>query len=177
MSPSTPNQDHTVYFENHKRPTVTVQKENSITHDPIQYAEFHITWASNKTDTGELRDLGDLQTDEAGQIILEGIEDGWLKIEETKPAPGYQAPEDPGYGGLCQGRREQDCHHIQHAPVGPGGLQAGQCDGGRNFRLPFPTEIPGRRGQRQRRHRDRHLYDFGQRLLYRYGAQKGLLHL
>ena len=90
-----PNQDHTVYFENHKRPTVTVQKKNSITHDPIQYAEFHITWASNKTDTGELRDLGTFQTDEAGQIILEGIEDGWLKIEETKPAPGYQAPEDP----------------------------------------------------------------------------------
>ena len=90
-----PNRDRDVYFENHKRPTVTIQKENSITHDPIQYAEFHITWASNKTDTGELRDLGTFQTDEAGQIILEGIEDGWLKIEETKPAPGYQAPEDP----------------------------------------------------------------------------------
>ena len=27
--------------------------------------------------------------------ILEGIEDGWLKITETSPAPGYQAPEDP----------------------------------------------------------------------------------
>lgn len=90
-----PNRDRTVHFENHKRPTVTVQKENSSTHDPIQYAEFHITWASNKTDTGELRDLGTFQTDEAGQIILEGIEDGWLKIEETKPAPGFQAPEDP----------------------------------------------------------------------------------
>ena len=90
-----PNRDRTVYFENHKRPTVTVQKENSITHDPIQYAEFHITWASNKTETGELRDLGTFQTDEAGQIILEGIEDGWLKIEEIKPAPGFQAPEDP----------------------------------------------------------------------------------
>lgn len=90
-----PNRDRTVYFENHKRPTVTVQKENSITHDPIQYAEFHITWASNKTDTGELRDLGTFQTDEAGQIVLEGIEDGWLKIEETKPAPGFQAPEEP----------------------------------------------------------------------------------
>ena len=89
------NRDRDVYFENHKRPTVTIQKENSITHDPIQYAEFHITWASNKTDTGELRDLGTFQTDEAGQIILEGIEDGWLKIEETKPAPGFQAPEDP----------------------------------------------------------------------------------
>ena len=90
-----PNRDRTVYFENHKRPTVTVQKENSVTHDPIQYAEFHITWASNKTDTGELRDLGTFQTDEAGRIILEGIEDGWLNIEETRPAPGFQAPEDP----------------------------------------------------------------------------------
>lgn len=90
-----PNRDRDVYFENHKRPTVTIQKENSVTHDPIQYAEFHITWASNKTDTGELRDLGTFQTDEAGQIILEGIEDGWLTIEESKPAPGYQLPEDP----------------------------------------------------------------------------------
>ena len=90
-----PNRNRDVYFENHKRPTVTIQKENSVTHDPIQYAEFHITWSSNKTQTGEQRDLGTFQTDEAGQIILEGIEDGWLKIEETKPAPGFQAPEDP----------------------------------------------------------------------------------
>ena len=90
-----PNRNRDVYFENHKRPTVTIQKENSVTHDPIQYAEFHITWSSNKTETGEQRDLGTFQTDEAGQIILEGIEDGWLTIKETKPAPGYQLPEDP----------------------------------------------------------------------------------
>ena len=90
-----PNRDRDVYFENHKRPTVTIQKENSVTHDPIQYAEFHITWSSNKTETGEQRDLGTFQTDEAGQIVLEGIEDGWLTIEDTKPAPGYQLPEDP----------------------------------------------------------------------------------
>ena len=90
-----PNRDRDVYFENHKRPTVTIQKENSVTHDPIQYAEFHITWSSNKTETGEQRDLGTFQTDEAGQIVLEGIEDGWLTIKEPKPAPGYQLPEDP----------------------------------------------------------------------------------
>ena len=90
-----PNRDRDVYFENHKRPTVTIQKENSVTHDPIEAAEFHITWASNKTDTGEQRDLGTFQTDEAGQIVLEGIEDGWLKIEETTPALGYQLPDDP----------------------------------------------------------------------------------
>lgn len=90
-----PNRDRDVYFENHKRPTVTIQKENSVTHDPIQYAEFQITWSSNKTETGEQRDLGTLQTDEAGQIVLEGIEDGWLTIKETKAAPGYQLPDDP----------------------------------------------------------------------------------
>lgn len=90
-----PNRDRDVYFENHKRPTVTIQKESSVTHDPIQYAEFHITWSSNKTETGEQRDLGTFQTDEAGQIILDGIEDGWLTIKETKPAPGYQFPDDP----------------------------------------------------------------------------------
>ena len=90
-----PNRDRDVYFENHKRPTVTIQKESSVTHDPIQYAEFHITWSSNKTETGEQRDLGTFQTDEAGQSILDGIEDGWLTIKETKPAPGYQLPDDP----------------------------------------------------------------------------------
>ena len=90
-----PNRDRTAYFENHKKPSVTVRKENSITHDPIEFSEFHIWWGSNKTDTGELRDLGTYQTDEAGEIVLEGLEDGWLKIEETKPAPGFQMPEDP----------------------------------------------------------------------------------
>ena len=90
-----PNRDRDVFFENHKKPSVTVRKENSITHDPIEFSEFHIWWGSNKTDTGELRDLGTFQTDEAGEIVLEGLEDGWLKIEETKPAPGFQMPEDP----------------------------------------------------------------------------------
>ena len=90
-----PNRDRTAYFENHKKPSVTVRKENSITHDPIEFSEFHIWWGSNKTDTGELRDLGTFQTDEAGEIVLEGLEDGWLKIEETKPAPGFQMPENP----------------------------------------------------------------------------------
>ena len=90
-----PNRDRDVFFENHKKPSITIRKENSVTHDPIEFSEFHIWWGSNKTDTGELRDLGTFQTDEAGEIVLEGLEDGWLKIVETKPAPGFQMPEDP----------------------------------------------------------------------------------
>lgn len=88
-----PNRDRDVYFYNHKRPTLTVRKESSITHDPLQYAKFQIWWASNKTDTGELRDLGIYQTNEAGEIVLEGIEDGWLKIVEREPPTGYALSE------------------------------------------------------------------------------------
>lgn len=88
-----PNRDRDVYFYNRKRPTLTVRKESSITHDPLQYAKFQIWWASNKTDTGELRDLGTYQTNEAGEIVLEGIEDGWLKIVELEPPTGYALPE------------------------------------------------------------------------------------
>lgn len=88
-----PNRDRDVYVYNHKRPTLTVRKESSITHDPLQYAKFQIWWASNKTDTGELRDLGTYQTNEAGEIVLEGIEDGWLKIVELKPPTGYALSE------------------------------------------------------------------------------------
>ena len=88
-----PNRDRDVYFYNHKRPTLTVRKESSITHDPLQYAKFQIWWASNKTTSGELRDLGTYQTNEAGEIVLEGIEDGWLKIVELEPPTGYALSE------------------------------------------------------------------------------------
>ena len=88
-----PNRASDIYFENHKKPTVTIVKEDSITHDRIAQAKFQIWWASNKTTTGELRDLGTFFTDEKGEIVLEHIEDGWLKITELEPAPGYSIKE------------------------------------------------------------------------------------
>lgn len=88
-----PDRDRAVYFENHKKPTVTIRKENKITHDPVESVKFQIWWASNKTTTGELRDLGTFYTDKNGEIVLEHIEDGWLKIQELE-APGYAAPEE-----------------------------------------------------------------------------------
>ncbi len=125
-----PNRDRDVYFENHKRPTVTIQKENSVTHDPIQYAEFHITWSSNKTQTGEQRDLGTFQTDEAGQIILEGIEDGWLTIEESKPAPATSSRRTRLRRSMSRAVKTRPSPSPT-SPIRPGGLQAGQRDRGR----------------------------------------------
>ena len=82
------NHDRDVYFENHKAPVVTIRKENSVTHDPIANVQFHITWASNKSADGEIRDLGTLRTDERGRIELQ-VEDGWLKVQELD-CPGFQ---------------------------------------------------------------------------------------
>ena len=83
-----PNRDRDVYFQNHKRPVVTLYKENSITHDPLENVPFRFEWASNKSATGELRDLGTYRTDADGKIELQ-IEDGWLKITELEPPTGF----------------------------------------------------------------------------------------
>ncbi|MCQ4661963.1 SpaA isopeptide-forming pilin-related protein, partial [Flavonifractor plautii] len=75
-----PNRNHTVYFENHKKPILTIQKVDSITGNPIKGAKFQIWYASNSTDTGELNDLGTYFTDASGQIVLEGLRDGWYRV-------------------------------------------------------------------------------------------------
>ena len=54
-----PNRHSDVYFENHRSPTIEIQKENSITHERPANVRFQVTWyASNNTSTGELNDLG-----------------------------------------------------------------------------------------------------------------------
>ena len=88
------NRDHTVYFENHKKPTLTVQKVDSVTGSPIKGAKFQVWYASNNTLSGELNDLGYFYSDENGQFTIESIRDGWYRITEVEPAPGY-AIKDP----------------------------------------------------------------------------------
>lgn len=89
-----PNRDHTVYFENHKKPNLTVNKVDSITGEPIQGAKFQVWYASNSTSSGELNDLGFFYSDENGQFTIGAIRDGWYKVTELEPAAGY-AIKDP----------------------------------------------------------------------------------
>ena len=88
-----PNRNHTVYFENHKKPTLTIQKVDSITGSPIQGAKFQVWYGSNGTDTGELNDLGTYFTDASGQIVLEDLRGGWYRVTELEPAPGFTIKE------------------------------------------------------------------------------------
>lgn len=88
-----PNRDHTVYFENHQKPALTVKKVDSVTGDPLQGAKFHVTYASNNTSSGEINDLGAFYTDENGQFQLTGLRDGWYKVTEQEPPTGYAIKE------------------------------------------------------------------------------------
>ena len=88
-----PNRDHTVYFENHQKPALTVKKVDSVTGDSLHGAKFHVTYASNNTSSGEINDLGTYYTGENGQFQLTGLRDGWYKVTEQEPPTGYAIKE------------------------------------------------------------------------------------
>jgi len=88
-----PNRGHTVYFENHKKPTLTVNKVDSITGSLIKGAKFEVWYGSNNTTTGELNSLGTFFSDENGQFFVDLLRDGWYKVTELAPAAGYTIKE------------------------------------------------------------------------------------
>ena len=83
----------TVTFFNALKPSLEICKVDSITGDPIKGAKFQVWYASNHTDTGELNDLGIYYSNESGKIILPEVKDGWFKVTELEPAPGYSINE------------------------------------------------------------------------------------
>ena len=87
------NRDHTVYFENHKKPTLTVNKIDSVTGSPIEGAKFEVWYGSNSTAAGELNNLGTFYSDENGQFFVDGLRDGWYRVTELEPAAGYTMKE------------------------------------------------------------------------------------
>ena len=84
-----PNRTGTVQFQNYPKPTLTVNKIDSVTGDPIQGAKFSVTFKSDNTSTGEIRDLGTYYSDENGQFFIDKLDDGWYTITELEPAAGY----------------------------------------------------------------------------------------
>ena len=92
-----PNRDRDVYFENYKRPTIEIIKENEITHDPLANVPVQVWYASNNTTTGEYNDLGVFYTDEEGRIVLSdpdlSLRDGWFRIEELEAPKGFSMTE------------------------------------------------------------------------------------
>ena len=136
-----PNRNHTVYFENHKKPILTIQKVDSITGNPIKGAKFQIWYASNSTDTGELNDLGTYFTDASGQIVLEGLRDGWYKVTELEPAPGFTIKEPATQEFYITGGRDRTVT-FQNVPLNAIVVEkydsvTGEALGGATFQLRY----------------------------------------
>ena len=93
-----PGDETTLYFENQRRPVIEILKLNEITLDPISDVPFQVWYASNHTSTGEYNDLGSYYTDEDGRIVLDDpdlyLRDGWFRVQEQEPAPGFALPEE-----------------------------------------------------------------------------------
>ena len=112
-----PARDHTVYFENHRKPTLTVNKISSVTGKPLEGAKFNVTYSSNDTDTGEINDLGTFYTDENGQFTLTRLRDGWYKVEELASVPGYQPPDGNAVQTLYIGGGSNAVMTFENVPL------------------------------------------------------------
>ena len=87
-----PNRNHTVYFENHKKPTLTIQKVDSIT-GAYPGAKFQLWYSSNGTDTGELNNLGIYFTDASGQDRVGGPAGRLVPGDGAGTRPGFTIKE------------------------------------------------------------------------------------
>ena len=87
----------TVRFFNAVKPSLTILKRNSVTKDPLENAKFHIYYASDNTETGEINDLGTYYTDASGRIVLTDVNRGWYKAVEEVPPTGFAVQDDGVY--------------------------------------------------------------------------------
>ena len=92
-----PGVTRTVRFFNAVKPSLTVIKRNSITKDPLENAKFHIYYASDNTETGEINDLGTYYTDSSGRIALTNVNRGWYKVVEEESPTGFSIQDDGVY--------------------------------------------------------------------------------
>ena len=98
------NRDHTAYFFDHKKPTLTVRKISSVTGEALAGAKFHVVYASNSTATGEINDLGYYYTGDDGAFTLTHQRDGWYKVTEVTPPTGYELNAEPQEFFLAAGK-------------------------------------------------------------------------
>lgn len=98
-----PGVTRTVRFFNAVKPSLTILKRNSVTKDPLENARFHIYYASDNTETGEINDLGTYYTDTSGRIVLTDVNRGWYKAVEEVPPTGFAVQGDGVYEFYLEG--------------------------------------------------------------------------
>ncbi len=89
----TANKLGTVIFTNHAKPSLTVSKVSSVSGEPLKGAKFQVTYRSNNTESGAMRNLGNFLSDGNGQFRLTDLSDGWYTITELEAVEGYSIKE------------------------------------------------------------------------------------
>ena len=92
-----PGVTRTVRFFNAVKPSLTILKRNFVTKDPLENAKFHIYYASDNTETGEINDLGTYYTDSSGRIVLTDVNRGWYRVVEEESPTGFAIQDDGVY--------------------------------------------------------------------------------
>ena len=64
-----PNRTGELHFKNYPKPTIMIQKTDSVTGAPVEGAKFHVVYGSSHTFSGETNDLGIYSTDANGHFI------------------------------------------------------------------------------------------------------------
>ena len=127
---------------------------DSITGNPIEGAKFQIWYGSNSTTTGELNDLGTHFTDERGEIVLEGLRDGWYKVTELEPAHGFTIKEPATQEIYIEGGESKSLT-FENVPLNAIVVHktdsvTGEALAGATFQLRY---LGGASGNRRHRHR------------------------
>jgi uncharacterized surface anchored protein len=73
---------HTVTVSNYQRPSLKIVKKDKVTAAPLPDATFRVSWNNGA-------DYQDVTTDEKGEAVIPGLNDGWYTITETAAPEGY----------------------------------------------------------------------------------------
>ena len=83
-----------VTIKNSKKPSITVNKVDSETKEPLSGAKFELWRAENNTVQGLIEKVGEYYTNEDGKINLKNLDYGWYAVKEILAPQGYLLAKD-----------------------------------------------------------------------------------
>ena len=84
------DEDFKAVFENTEKATLTVNKIDSITKEPLKNARFEVYRAVNGSSGGETVKVGEYTSDANGQFQVSHADTGWYRILEKQAPAGYE---------------------------------------------------------------------------------------
>ena len=83
-----------ITYENQPKTSITVNKVDSETKEPLSGAKFELWRAENNTTQGLIEKVGEYITNEDGKINLKNLDYGWYAVKEVLPPKGYLLSKD-----------------------------------------------------------------------------------